>query len=137
MIETLRQDPLYTKHARQLEAFLVPHAAKTDHTLVARAKRLMAPLFQFLINFYPENVLRSSSGFIEPFKHWVSSVKALLSVFIAEFGMITTLPPPLRAGWADVGARRCHRFARKYRIPSVDLYSIVADKKTAAFLQQH
>lgn len=114
-----------------------PDAAETDVATVATTRRLAAPLFQFLAEFHPQNVDHSSSGFSDAFNRWVSSVKVPLSLLIAEFGMITTVPIALRELWADLVARRCHKPVEQLFVPDVGKYEILADDRSAAFLPKY
>ncbi|KAJ7832642.1 hypothetical protein B0H14DRAFT_2591918 [Mycena olivaceomarginata] len=106
MIDMLRNDPLHREstHIMELEAALsgAPHAAAEDIATVEAARRLTAPLLQFLVTFYPEHVVRSYSGFTDSFTRWVASVNAPLSVIMAEFGTIITVPKTSRAAWVDL-----------------------------------
>lgn len=128
MIEMLREDPLY----RGSDSQAALSASSQDMT-----RRVAAPLLQFLIDFYPRNAERSRSGITDSLTLWISSVKAPLSVLIAEYGMITMLPTALHGPWADLGASRCHTPVRKHIIPGTGHYGILADQRTASFLQQY
>ncbi|KAJ7470082.1 hypothetical protein B0H11DRAFT_2434130 [Mycena galericulata] len=134
MIAMLRRDPLYSGSATI--QYLEDTLSKSPE-LAARTRRLNTPLLQFLIDFYPQNGQRSSSDFTDAFSSWVSSVKAPLSVLIAEFGLITTLPTNMRGAWADLGAHRCRKSVRLHVITGVGHFGILADKRTATFLGQY
>ncbi|KAJ7440955.1 hypothetical protein FB451DRAFT_1442691, partial [Mycena latifolia] len=140
MIEMLQIDPVYrdSENIVHLEAALTgsPDAAKSGMAYVDMTRRLSAPLLEFLVDFYPQNAPRTQSSFTDPFIQWVSSVKAPLSVLIAEFGTITTLATADRDAWRDLGARFCHVPVTTQFIPGVGHYGILADKQTAACLQQ-
>jgi thioesterase domain-containing protein len=142
MIELLRHDPLHTssKRIEQLETALSagPNAAEPAFTTVATTRRLAASLFQFLRQFYPQTEQpRSYADFADPFKLWVESVKAPLSVLIAEFGMKAVMPESERGLWADLGASRCHSAVRQCVVGGVGHFGMLADKRTATFLQQY
>ncbi|KAJ7664517.1 hypothetical protein DFH06DRAFT_985983, partial [Mycena polygramma] len=140
MISMLRSDPLYSPGDRsaQLEAARVgsPKATQSDIETLQMTKRLIVPLLEFIVAFYPPDVPRSSSAFTEAFTRWFSAVKAPLSVLVAEFGTITTLPPTLQSSWADLGASRCLAPVDVHTIPGVGHYGILGDKLTASLLQR-
>ncbi|KAJ7690500.1 acyl transferase domain-containing protein [Mycena rosella] len=130
-VALLREDPLHSgsEQIEQLEAALmgVSNEAATE---IATTGRLATPIFQLLAG-------KAHSGFADSFTSWVSSVNAPLSVLIAEFGMITTVPNSLRESWADLGASQCHSQVKQQIITGVGHYGILADKRTTTFLQQY
>ncbi|KAJ6517364.1 hypothetical protein C8R47DRAFT_960482, partial [Mycena vitilis] len=140
MISMLRSDPLYSSGDRsaQLEAARVgsPKATQSDIETLQMTKRLVVPLLEFIVAFYPPDIPRSSSAFTDAFTRWFSAVKAPLSVLVAEFGTITTLPPALQSSWADLGASRCLASVEVHRIPGAGHYGILGDELTASLLQR-
>ncbi|KAJ7807640.1 hypothetical protein B0H13DRAFT_2482908 [Mycena leptocephala] len=106
---------------------------------VAAAARWNAPLLQFLADFHSPNTQRSDAGSdpTDPFVGWVSSVKAPFCVLIAEHGLLMTMPGGSRGDWADLGAHRCHKAVKQHFIAGVGHMGILADKRTAALLEQY
>jgi aryl carrier-like protein len=141
MIDMLRNDPLHREstHIMGLEAALsgAPHATAEDIATVEAARRLTAPLLQFLVTFYPEHVARSYSGFADSFTRWVASVNAPLSVMMAEFGTIITVPKTSRAAWVDLGAHRSIKPVKQHLMTGAGHFGLLADARTAAALQQY
>lgn len=142
IIDLLRHDPLYGPESEQVskwEAALAgtPEATQTHLATIEATRRLTPPLIQFLLDFYGPEPVRSHSDFAGPFSRWVSSLKAPFSVFIAEFGMIATLPDAARETWADLGAHRCpsQKEVKQHFITGVGHYGILGAKDTAALLQ--
>ncbi|KAJ7776526.1 hypothetical protein DFH07DRAFT_798454 [Mycena maculata] len=143
MIDLLRRDPLYgpdSKQAAQWELALLGsnHAEATAVEAVEATKRLASSLVQFLTDFYStSSPQKSYTDFADPFTHWVSTVKAPFSLLIAEHGLVETLPSDSRSLWADLGAHRYPKPVQRHVITNVGHFGILADKRTAAFLQQH
>jgi hypothetical protein len=141
IMDLLRQDPLIDPHSErigQYQAVLLgsPHATRSAIEKVATARRQTASLLQFLMTLYPDNILRSPSDFTASLIHWASSVRAPLSLLIAEFGMITTVPGASHGAWADLGAHLCRKPAKQHFVTGVGHSGILADKRTADFLQE-
>ncbi|KAF7371229.1 Non-canonical non-ribosomal peptide synthetase FUB8 [Mycena sanguinolenta] len=135
ILQLIRKDPLYDGGSRQLKNLEAVILA--DAEVIARTKRLAAPLIEFLADFYSPLVERSSSSFTDAFTTWISSVKAPFTVIIAEFGMIHTVPEGLRNLWSDLGAGRCPKSVRQHFIDGVGHYGIFADDRVGAFLEQY
>ncbi|KAF7333968.1 Polyketide synthase [Mycena sanguinolenta] len=135
MIELLRRDPVHadrTEQITQLEAAWArsPQAKEPYMSTAAITRRLAASLLQFLVDtFYSE-----PSG---KFMHWVSSVKAPLSVLIAESGMKTMLPDTEGGFWEDLGAHLCTTQVEIHVLEGVGHFGILADERTVAFLQRY
>ncbi|KAJ7609190.1 KR domain-containing protein, partial [Mycena polygramma] len=111
IIDLLRHDPIYGPDSEQIlqwEAALAgtPDATETHLATIAATRRLAPPLLRFLLGFYPTSAQRSYAAFADALACWVSSLKAPFSVFIAEFGMLATMPDVSRRVWADLGAHR-------------------------------
>lgn len=141
IIDMLYQEPLYgpgSEQIAQLEAALAgsSNAEKSAVVIIEGTRRMTPPLCEFLADFYPPNVQRTYSNFAEPFTLWVSSVQAPFSLLIAEFGIKITVPETSRRSWADLGAHLCHKSVEQRFITGVGHYGILADKRTAKFLEQ-
>ncbi|KAF7358664.1 Polyketide synthase [Mycena sanguinolenta] len=141
-IDLLRHDPLYGPECEpvaQWEAAFTGRgeATKTHLETLAVTQRLTPPLVQFLLEFYGPETPRSYSDFARSLTRWVSSLRAPLSVIIAEFGLIPTLPEAARETWADLGAHRStDKEVKQHFIRGVGHYGILGVKETAALLQQ-
>ncbi|KAJ7205481.1 hypothetical protein GGX14DRAFT_367915, partial [Mycena pura] len=144
IIDLLRHDPLYGPESEQVSRWetalaVTPEATQTHLTTIEleAMRRLIPPLMQFLLEFYGPQPARSPSNFVGSFSRWVSSLKAPFSVFIAELGMIATLPDAARETWTDLGAHRCpsHKEVKRHFITGVGHYGILGAKDTAVLLQ--
>jgi hypothetical protein len=143
-IDLLRHDPLYGPDCEQIKQWELaledsPTATKSHRAGVAAAARWNAPLLQFLAEFYSPKTQRSDDDLTDsdPFVDWVSSVKAPFCVLIAEYGLLMTMPGGSRGDWADLGAHRCHKSVKQHFIAGVGHMGILADKRTAALLEQY
>ncbi|KAJ7204325.1 hypothetical protein GGX14DRAFT_460002 [Mycena pura] len=142
IIRMIGVDPAYSgcERAAQMELALSasPQASQDDIATKEVTTQLTIPLLQFLMDFYPPSVPRCATGksFADPFIDWVSSVKAPLSILIAEFGVVTTLPAALQASWRDLGAHLCRKAVDQYFIPGAGHFGFLGEAQTAALLQQ-
>ncbi|KAJ7200302.1 hypothetical protein GGX14DRAFT_572065 [Mycena pura] len=134
ILQLVHKDPLYgsNQQIRHME-----EATSADLEATARTKLLAFPLMQFLADFYPPHAQRSYSAFTDAFTSWMSSVKAPITLIIAEFGMINMVPEGSRTLWLDLGAGRCPKSVRQHFIDGVGHYGILADDRTAAFLEHY
>ncbi|KAF7371227.1 Polyketide synthase [Mycena sanguinolenta] len=142
IIDLLRHDPLYGTESEQVAQWETafagrPEATQTHLATIAATRRLTPPLIQFLFEIYGTDIPRSYSEFARSLSRWVLSVRAPFSVFIAEFGVIATLPHAVRDTWADLGAHMCssERNVSQHPIKGVGHYGILGAKETAMLLQ--
>ncbi|KAJ6455209.1 hypothetical protein C8R45DRAFT_846044, partial [Mycena sanguinolenta] len=135
MIELLRRDPAHadrTEQITQLEAAWArsPQAMEPYISTASITRRLAASLLQFLTDsFYSEPGVE--------FAHWVSSVRAPLSVLIAEAGMKTMLPDTEGGLWEGLGAQLCPTQVEVQALTGVGHFGILADERAVAFLQRY
>ncbi|KAF8179325.1 hypothetical protein K438DRAFT_1977387 [Mycena galopus ATCC 62051] len=88
-------------------------------------------LFEFLHEFYPTGIDKSYDSFIGPYDAWVSSVKAQMTVLVAEWGAATS---PLLGRWPDLGASLISKPVRVDYISGVGHFGIFGDARTARLL---
>ncbi|KAJ6473847.1 hypothetical protein C8R45DRAFT_1011985 [Mycena sanguinolenta] len=142
IIELLRHDPLYGRESEQVSQWETafagrPEATPTHLATIAATRRLTPPLIHFLLEFYDPETPRSYSAFARSLTRWVSSLRAPFSVFIAEFGVIATLPDAASETWADLGAHICSndREVRQHFIKGAGHYGCLGAEETADLLQ--
>ncbi|KAF8180698.1 hypothetical protein K438DRAFT_1976521 [Mycena galopus ATCC 62051] len=140
MMELLRKDPAHIgrgERIAQMEAAWAgsPSAREPYISAAATTRRLTVPLLQFLANTFYLPDPHDESG--NEFAGWVSSVKAPLSVLVAEFGMITMLPAADRGLWEGLGAHLCPLRVEVHTVAGVGHFGILANEGTAAFLQKY
>jgi hypothetical protein len=93
-------------------------------------------LLQFIASFYPPNLPRSHRSFTDQIMRWFASVETPLSVLLAEFRTITTLPTALHGSWADLEASRVAAPVDVHFIRGVSHFGILGDEECAALLQR-
>jgi len=87
-------------------------------------------LLNFLVQFYPPDSEKSYEAFIGPFTMWVSTVKAPLTVVVAEHGIVkSTL-----GGWSDLGASHISSTVKVHYISGVGHFGLFGDKRVAQIL---
>ncbi|KAJ7779717.1 hypothetical protein B0H16DRAFT_1299877, partial [Mycena metata] len=124
VVEMLQDDPSYggSEQVEQLQAAVAGRSPSSP-----AMRRLPLALLTFLCEF---------DGLGDALATWLSSVQAPLSLLIAEFGMITTVPPASRNLWMDLGASRSQNTVTQQIVPGVGHFGILADRRTATFLEQ-
>ncbi|KAJ6457120.1 hypothetical protein C8R47DRAFT_995908, partial [Mycena vitilis] len=139
MIDMLRRDALHadSDNIADLEAALSgsPGAPESALSLLRTTRDLAGHLLEFLVGFLPVADHPSKDSFPEAFRAWFSAVDAPMSVLVAEFGMVTTLPENIRDSWKDLGASKCSKAVEVHFISGVGHYGILGSPYAAKWLQ--
>ncbi|KAJ7096113.1 hypothetical protein C8R44DRAFT_379140 [Mycena epipterygia] len=134
VLSMLRNDP-----ATGIEAVMgyqaairgLPEAPLSTRTEVKITKAVMTLIFQFLQQFYPTTTAKSYSTFVEPYKTWLFSAKAPISVVIGEHGIVHSAPG---GTWPDLGASRLAKPVKVHYLSGVGHYGLFKDPRFAPML---
>ncbi|KAJ7727029.1 hypothetical protein B0H14DRAFT_2640971 [Mycena olivaceomarginata] len=106
--------------------------AQISHALGFTSRRRGFRFYSsFLHGFYPTGIDKSCDSFVGPYDAWVSSVKAPMTVLVAEWGAATS---PLLGRWPDLGASLISKPVRVDYISGVGHFGIFGDARTARLL---
>ncbi|KAJ7624518.1 Alpha/Beta hydrolase protein [Roridomyces roridus] len=146
-VELVAHDPLYGPESdryKELKAIAAasatgqPHENEFELNRMVIRQRLVTSLLDFLATFIaPTSAGSELAEYADAVNRWLSSVKAPLSAFTAEFGIVASIPEELRGEWGDLGASRCFKPVNHHFLDGVGHSGIMGDKRLSELLQQY
>ncbi|KAJ7672416.1 hypothetical protein DFH06DRAFT_1363281 [Mycena polygramma] len=134
VLDMLANDPLI--HAEDIEDYRAAvrglrDASPNSMSAVKTSGALMRLLIDFMGSFYPQGQPRSHVLFVDAVLEWLATVKAPMSVLVAEHGIVKSFPGQ---PWRDLGAGRCRKPVNVTEIPGAGHYGIFRDISVARIL---
>ncbi|KAF8193609.1 hypothetical protein K438DRAFT_2017705 [Mycena galopus ATCC 62051] len=106
-----------------------PDASAVSRTEVDTAWAIARLLFDFLGQFYLGENPKSRSTFIPAFESWLLSIKAPMTVIVAEHGPVCCVP----GVWSDLGADRM--LAKACYVSGVGHFGLLRNERVAQILE--